>query len=87
MLRKNVIMEEDDEDEDFLCAICHMQIVKCDVTTSCHTVCRNTFHLECFSQWAKHEMKNNNVVKCPLCRDEKPADIIREIKEKEYMLK
>ena len=32
-------------------------------------------------------MKNNNVVKCPLCRDEKPADIIREIKEKQYMLK
>lgn len=64
-----------------------MQIVKCDVTTTCATVCKNAFHLDCFSQWAKHELKHNGVVKCPLCRDEKTPDIIREIREKEYMLK
>jgi hypothetical protein len=55
MLRKNVIIEEEDEDDDDnICAICHMQIVKCDAVTTCATVCRNTFHLECFAQWAKH---------------------------------
>lgn len=46
-----------------------MQIVKCDATTTCTTVCMNTFHLECFAQWAKHELKNSGTVKCPLCRD------------------
>lgn len=46
-----------------------MQIVKCDAVTTCTTVCRNTFHLDCFAQWAKHEMNNNGIVKCPLCRD------------------
>jgi predicted SprT family Zn-dependent metalloprotease len=38
-------------------------------------------------QWAKHEIKNNGIVKCPLCRDEKTPDIMREIKQKEYELK
>jgi len=54
-IRKNIILEEDDEDDDDnLCAICHTQIVKNDAITSCTTVCRNTFHLECFAQWANH---------------------------------
>ena len=61
-----------------------MQIVRCDATSTCTTVCKNTFHLECFAQWAKHEMKQSGIVKCPLCRDEKPPEIIREIKQKEY---
>ena len=53
--RKNLIIEEEDEDdEDNLCAICHMQIVKCDAVTTCTTVCLNNFHLDCFAQWAKH---------------------------------
>ena len=83
--RKNVIIEEDEDedDDDNLCAICHMQIVKCDAVTTCTTVCMNTFHLECFAQWAKHEMNNNGIVKCPLCRDEKPPEIIKEIRQKE----
>jgi predicted SprT family Zn-dependent metalloprotease len=38
-------------------------------------------------QWAKHEINNNGVVKCPLCRDEKPPEIMREIKQKEYEIK
>lgn len=82
--RRNVIIEEEDEDDDHLCVICHMQIVKCDATTTCTTVCRNTFHLECFAQWAKHELQKSGSVKCPLCRDEKPPEIIREIRQKEY---
>lgn len=60
-----------------------MQIVKCDATITCTTVCHNTFHLDCFTQWAKHEIKKNGTVKCPLCRDEKAPDIIQEMRHKE----
>ncbi len=61
-----------------------MQIVKSDPTTTCTNVCRNTFHLDCFSQWMKYELKNNGVVKCPLCRDVKGDEDLRIIKVKEY---
>jgi hypothetical protein len=86
--QENVIIEEEDEDDmENLCAICHMQIVKSDPTTLCTNVCRNTFHLDCFSQWMKYELKNNGIVKCPLCRDVKSEEDLRIIKVKEYEIK
>jgi hypothetical protein len=52
----SVIQEECEGEDgpDNICAICQMEIVKRDATTSCESECMNIFHLECFSQWAKY---------------------------------
>lgn len=79
-------MEEKEEDEDDqpenLCAICQMEIVKQDATTACEEECGNAFHLDCFMQWAKHQVNKNGVIACPLCRAMKPAELLSELKKK-----
>lgn len=75
--------EEDDQDEDEnICAICQMQIGKNDTTFTCDSECMNSFHLECFSQWAKHGAETNGTIKCPLCRDPKPTEYLDQIRKK-----
>lgn len=74
---------EDEEGED-VCAICQMEIAKNDGTVTCESECMNVFHLECFSQWAKHEVNSSKMIKCPLCRDPKPSEYLDELKKKEY---
>lgn len=74
--------EEEEEDQENLCAICQMEIVKQDLTTTCFAECQNTFHHDCFMQWAKHKVTKEGVISCPLCRDMKPKDFLNELKKK-----
>uniref|UniRef100_A0A8C8VJD3 Zinc finger SWIM-type containing 2 n=1 Tax=Pelusios castaneus TaxID=367368 RepID=A0A8C8VJD3_9SAUR len=60
-------------DAEDVCPICQEQLLKkmCPITY-CRYSCGNNVHIACMKIWADHqgELKNDSVVKCPLCREE-----------------
>ena len=81
--KDELIVEESDEDEDNLCAICNQQMVRRDLITKCVAGCKNRFHLQCFKQWAEYRAKGKLSINCPLCRDEKDEKFMMSLVKKE----
>ena len=51
------------------CPICFDSIYTVKKKTLIYLNCSHIFHNNCLQEWVKTQSKNNNVINCPLCRD------------------